>query len=175
MSFWSWATGSTPPTFTQKTSTSKNISGEKRSTNTSNPVFDYSFVHHVENATQEFVDYLSTHTFEVQVFVNPFVQPPGVVCGTANASIKENFDAGEPVASSFSGQSVTGKPAGGGLRAQVDALNAEKAAWTEREKELLKRIEELEAENTALKGGEGQSSTAAKIEEAQKIDAEVNG
>ena len=40
---------------------------------TNHPHFNYSYIHHVDEVTQEFIDYLSTKSVTIHVFVDPYV------------------------------------------------------------------------------------------------------
>jgi len=65
--------------------------------NTRNPVFNYSFVHHIECVTDEFVEYLNKESMPIDVFVNPFVEPPPDLVSTSNQLIVEAIRTGKPV------------------------------------------------------------------------------
>lgn len=65
--------------------------------NTRNPVFNYEATHHVHEVTKEFLEYLCTGTMNINVYVNPFVDPPTTKCDTDNSRVKANYAAGKPV------------------------------------------------------------------------------
>jgi hypothetical protein len=76
--------------------------------NTRNPTWKYEATHYVPEVTQEFLDYLQSGTMNINVYVNPFVDPPKNKCDTKNERIRANYLAGKPVALAAAG-AVTSK------------------------------------------------------------------
>jgi hypothetical protein len=100
---------------------------------TTNPVFDYTAVHHVECVTQQFLDYLQNATMDVHIFVAPVLHAPDDVVSTANATIRTNFIDGPPArgAAMAAAGGGGGGAAGGGAGA---ATSADVAALQQRSK-----------------------------------------
>jgi hypothetical protein len=120
---------------------------------TNHPHFNYSCVHHVDEVTQEFIDYLTTRSVTVHVFVDPYIsQPPTDKICTANKKIAKNLGFGATDSTDLRSDNAT-------LRLDVERLLKENAA-------LKARIAELEG---------GQSGAATKLAEAKATDAAING
>ena len=59
---------------------------------TNHPHFNYSYIHHVDEVTQEFIDYLSTKSVTIHVFVDPYVSsPPKDKIASTNKVIAKNL------------------------------------------------------------------------------------
>ena len=119
---------------------------------TNHPHFSYSYVHHVDEVTQEFVDYLSNKSITVHVYVDPFIsQPPKDKIASTNKMIAKNLGFAESDDADL-------RAANAKLRTEVDKLTKENI-------KLWQRIKELE----------GASGVKMKLEEAKSTDAAVNG
>lgn len=101
---------------------------------TNAPVFDYEFVHHIDEVTQEFIDYLQK-PFHINVFVTPYISnPPGDKISTNN----------EHVVAAITGK----KPSLEGKDNEIRELKKQLA-------EVRKERDALKREVAALKGGKG--------------------
>ncbi len=120
---------------------------------TNHPHFNYSYIHHVDEVTQEFIDYLSTKSVTIHVFVDPYVSsPPKDKIASTNKTIAKNlgFVSG--------GDDSDLRAENANLRTQIDKLMKEND-------NLRKKVAELS----------GQPSVVAKLQNAKETDNIVNG
>ncbi len=132
--------------------------------NTHNPEFTYSFVHTVDNVSQEFLDSLS-RPMEVDIFCSPAVRMPKSKVSTSNPAVVNNLKAGVMMSSG----------GGGGISSDE----------TEELAKLRKRVKELETENGELKArlakteemleARGGTKLGNQLEEAKALDGALNG
>lgn len=136
--------------------------------NTFSPVFDYKFIHHVNNVTQEFIDYLKT-SVEMQIHITQHIDAPADKIGTSNAIVKESIATGEAKGYESLGKAKPKSEA----EVKVDKLQVSLAGANDENAELKKRIAELEVKILELEGPK--SGAASKLEAALTTDAVVNG
>ena len=96
---------------------------------------NYTFVHTVENVTQDFIDFLSK-PMEIKLYVSPDVMAPKAKVGTSNPQVVDNFKNG------YSGSG----PATGGISVGADA-----EALAAKNELMAKEIRDLKAEVRRLK------------------------
>ena len=109
--------------------------------------FNYEYIHHIENVTQEFIDFLSK-PFHVNVFITPYISnPPRDKVSTNNDVIVGN---------------ITGKVV------SMKSLRAENT-------KLKSENERLVKENNEFRAKLGMPIPKAKLEAAKTTDKKVNG
>jgi hypothetical protein len=114
---------------------------------THSPTFNYEYIHHIENVTQEFIDFLSK-PFHVNVFITPYISnPPRDKVSTNNDVIVGN---------------ITGKVV------SMKSLRAENT-------KLKSENERLVKENNEFRAKLGMPIPKAKLEAAKTTDKKVNG
>ena len=97
------------------------------------PKFNYEFVHHVDQVTQEFIDWLQ-RPFHINVFVTPYVSnPPHDKISSNNESIVANITGKKP---SLEGKAAEIRT----LKKQMAALQKERDALAKENKELRAKL-----------------------------------
>jgi cell division protein FtsB len=121
----------------------------------SNPFFNYTFIHHVDVVTPEFVAFLN-EPFEFNVYANPFVEIPNQEkLGTANPIVMESIRTGVPqgynrAAVAAPAAAMAAVPATTASSVAVASGNAADLAAAEAEiKRLKQRVKELEGETAS--------------------------
>ena len=144
--------------------------------NTHNPEFTYSFVHHVDKVSQEFLDYLMK-PMEIEIFVSPSVRLPKTKVASTNEKILHNMKHG----SSSAGANDTVVPGtimqDGAMGTGTVVGGAVMGTVIENVEDMRKRIEELELANTTLRQQLSEatgSRIGQKLNESLKMDNELN-
>ena len=94
-----------------------------------NPVFEYTAVHHVECVTQQFLDYLQNATMDVHIYVSPVLHSPDDAVSTSNATIRKYINEGAPPKGS-----VAAAAGGGAAAATAVSSTADLAGLQQRSK-----------------------------------------
>jgi len=137
---------------------------------TYSPAFNYSFVHHVQSVTQEFLDYLMGNV-EMQIHVTQHIDDVSSErrIGTTNAIVKESIISGEPKGYDHTdGADKPKSPA----EVKCEQLTASLAKANEENERLRAKVAELELKIVELEGPK--SKTASNLDAAKALDAAVN-
>eukprot|EP00948_MAST-09A_sp_MAST-9A-sp1_P003666 g3666.t1 len=105
-------------------------------------------VHEVENVQQDFIDWLTSTSLPVMVFVNPYIDPDIQASWTSLSTKTE---------------------------AIAKNLNCPPVDYKRQVKVLKKLVEQLKGEITELKKQLGGSSVAQKLDDAKATDEKLNG
>ena len=117
---------------------------------TFSPIFDYSFVHHVQSVTQEFLDYLMG-SIEMQIHVTQHIDEISSErrCGTTNAIIKESIITGEPKGYEVTDGAEKPKSA---AEIKCEQLTLSLAKANEENERLKAKLAEMELKMVDLEG-----------------------
>lgn len=147
---------------------------------TFSPVFDYSKVHSVNNATKDFLDFLKG-PLEISIHVTQHVDPPSDRIGTANEIVRDSIRTGEALGYRHVRQSFVTKPPNGSssstnLSGQsanetgvgIAGTNKEISEIKQENEQLKNKVKELEEK---LQKYEEQSKKSKILNDARVTDA----